>query len=190
MLYRAYFFVWLAALLCQELMLLISGYPPLEYALPLHLCSYSACIGIISLISKRVRRKPWVRRFLLMLGSAGAIAAMLFPALLPAKYPALSALTFYLMHLLLLLCPFVLARERAEAEAHTRLKAIALTVPLIAAAYLADVLFSANYLFLSLPPEQLSFLTAVPMPLRPVIVFCTFSLPLLMIPVPKRMRGG
>ncbi|MDD2649028.1 MAG: YwaF family protein [Eubacteriales bacterium] len=186
MLCRVYFFVWLSALAFQEWLLLTSGYSAVRYALPLHLCSYCACLGAACMLIPRLRGKLWARRFIAALGMPAALAAMLFPALLPTDFPLASAASFYAVHLLLFFCPLVLRRERAAAFARARLYSALYSLPLVIGAYAVNTIFSANYLFLSALPEQLEFLSFIPQPARPIVLFAVFSA-LCFMPLPKRI---
>ena len=71
--------------------------------LPLHLCSFVGIVTPFMLLSK----SPGLLEFTLYLGVPGALAALIFPAVLPSPWPILMQSAFFTLHALIVLSPFL-----------------------------------------------------------------------------------
>ena len=138
---------WLS-MLVQETVLLLSGLLTWQTGLPLHLCSLMGLISLPMLLSGN--RLLWHAS--LYLGLPGALAALLFPAILETDYPQLTVVSFHAMHVCLLLAPFLplsLGRMPSPRGAGS---AWGLLLLLGCVALTVNALLESNYLFLSWAP--------------------------------------
>lgn len=71
--------------------------------LPLHLCSFMGIMTPVMLFS----RSTGLLEFALYLGVPGAVAALVFPAVLPSPWPILMQGAFFSMHALIALAPLL-----------------------------------------------------------------------------------
>ncbi len=71
--------------------------------LPLHLCSFMGIVTPMMLLSK----SPGLLEFTLYLGAPGALAALIFPAVLPSPWPFIMQSAFFTLHALIVLAPFL-----------------------------------------------------------------------------------
>ena len=92
-----------AAMAVQEGVLLASGMLHWGTGLPLHLCSMMGLLSLPMLLSGR--RALW--HWSLYLGLPGAVAALLFPAVLPTPWPLVTELSFFVLHAGLTLAPLL-----------------------------------------------------------------------------------
>ena len=135
--YALYGALILLSMAGQLLCLSSSGLLSPQTALPLHLCSFSGVLALPALLGNG----RGAARFLNRLGRLGAALALLFPAPLQTRVPALSDGLFYLTHALLIFLP--LKKERGGA-----LGGALLALLLVSLACAADAALNANYLFL------------------------------------------
>lgn len=142
----------------QTLLLYLDGNLSVLTALPLHLCSFSGILCLPAMMGFE-----GACRFLRRLGVPGALAALLFPAMLASSRPVLSSMCFFLLHALLLFSPLAMPRAGAGGKG-----ALLLALALLALALAANLLFGANYLFLRAIPDgtPFSFLSVLPTPAR------------------------
>jgi hypothetical integral membrane protein (TIGR02206 family) len=71
--------------------------------LPLHLCSFMGILTPFMLLT----RSAGLLEFTLYLGVPGALAALIFPAVLPSPWPLIMEGAFFSMHALIALAPFL-----------------------------------------------------------------------------------
>ncbi len=71
--------------------------------LPLHLCSFMGIVTPFMLLSSSLG----LLEFTLFLGVPGALAALIFPAVLPSPWPLVMEIAFFSLHALLVLAPFL-----------------------------------------------------------------------------------
>lgn len=71
--------------------------------LPLHLCSFVGILTPFMLLT----RSAGLLEFTLFLGVPGALAALVFPAVLPSPWPVLMQGAFFSLHALIALAPFL-----------------------------------------------------------------------------------
>ncbi len=71
--------------------------------LPLHLCSFVGVLTPFMLLTRSVG----LLEFTLFLGVPGAIAAVIFPAVMPSPWPILMQGAFFSLHALIALAPFL-----------------------------------------------------------------------------------
>jgi hypothetical integral membrane protein (TIGR02206 family) len=71
--------------------------------LPLHLCSFMESLTPFMLLT----RSAGLLEFTLYLGVPGALAALIFPAVLPSPWPLIMEGAFFSMHALIALAPFL-----------------------------------------------------------------------------------
>lgn len=143
----------LAAMAGQLLCLNADGLVSVQTALPLHLCGFSgllclpAALGCAS-CARFIRRLGWI----------GALAALIFPAMLQTSHPVLTAVFFYLLHAFILFFPLAAPKTDGGKRGATLLAAL-----LLALACAANAIFGANYLFLRSIPDgtPFSFLSAL-----------------------------
>lgn len=135
------------AMLCQEIILLRCGKLTWKTGLPLHLCSMMGLAALPMLVTGN----ETLRNLSLYLGMPGALAALVFPAVLETPWPEITRLSFHIMHTGVLLCPVLplccgwRPRPRGALEAGVWLALAAAAVSVV-----NDALGS-NYLFLRLP---------------------------------------
>lgn len=137
-----------AAMLTQEAVLAFSGQLAWRNALPLHLCSMLGLLTLPMLLTRR--RGLW--HVSLYLGLPGALAALVFPAVLETPWPRLTETAFHLMHCGVFLAPFLplgLGMRPSPRGALTALAALALLAGIAAG---ANMLSGGNYLFLNGSP--------------------------------------
>ena len=72
-------------------------------ALPLHLCSFMGIVTPVMLLTKSLG----LLEFTLYLGVPGALAALIFPAVLPSPWPFVMKSAFFGLHALIVLAPFL-----------------------------------------------------------------------------------
>jgi hypothetical integral membrane protein (TIGR02206 family) len=71
--------------------------------LPLHLCSFMGVLTPFMLLT----RSTALLEFTLYLGVPGALAALIFPAVMPSPWPLIMEGAFFSMHALIVLAPFL-----------------------------------------------------------------------------------
>lgn len=136
-----------AAMAVQELILLAAGLLNWRTGLPLHLCSMAGLLTLPMLLSGR--RALW--HLSLYAGVPGALAALLFPAVLQTPWPHTTALAFHLMHCMVVLAPFLplaLGRTPSPWGAASAFVLLALAACLAGG---VNALTGGNYLFLHGP---------------------------------------
>lgn len=137
----------LAAMLCQEAVLWRCGLLSWRTGLPLHLCSMMGLLTLPMLLSGR----DSLRTLCFYLGMPGALAALVFPAVLVTPWPRLTQLSFFVMHAGVALAPLVpFMSGWRPAPRGAVLAGIFLTLMAAAAAWV-NGMTGGNYLFLSLP---------------------------------------
>lgn len=140
----------LCAMLVQETVLLAAGALDLRTGLPLHLCSAMGVCCLPMLLSRR----RWLWHAALYLGAPGALAALVFPAVLPTPWPCVTEGAFFLMHAALAAAPILPLGLGLRPEARGAWHAAGFLAGLAAAAAAVNEVTGANYLFLNgLPLE-------------------------------------
>lgn len=71
--------------------------------LPLHLCSFMGVLTPFMLLTRSIG----LLEFTLYLGVPGALAALIFPAVMPSPWPLMMEGAFFSMHALIVLAPFL-----------------------------------------------------------------------------------
>lgn len=92
-----------AAMAVQEGVLLATGLLTWQTGLPLHLCSMMGLLALPMLVS----RSRFLRYLSLYLGLPGAALALIFPAVLTTPWPAVTELSFFALHVGLVLAPLL-----------------------------------------------------------------------------------
>ncbi len=137
----------LVAMLCQEAVLWRCGLLSWRTGLPLHLCSMMGLLTLPMLLSGR----DSLRTLCFYLGMPGALAALVFPAVLVTPWPRLTQLSFFVMHAGVASAPLVpLLTGWRPAPRGALLAGTFLTLMAALAAWV-NGLTGGNYLFLSLP---------------------------------------
>lgn len=146
-------FAWLlglmiaAAMLTQEVILLLSGMLTWAAGLPLHLCSLMGVLTLPTLLS----RSRTLRSAALFVGVPGAALALIFPAVLQTPWPHLTAFAFHTLHAGLLCAPWlIIARGWQPVPADAWRAGLVLLIA-AAAAMAVNPLTGGNYLFLAYP---------------------------------------
>lgn len=137
----------LLAMLAQELMLLLSHQLSWRTGLPLHLCS---AMGVLMLPTLLTGNES-LRHAALYLGVPGALAALLFPAILSTPWPRGMALAFHALHASLAVAPWLPFGLGWRPKPIGAVQAGAVLGGLGCAAAVANRLTGGNYLFLSTP---------------------------------------
>jgi hypothetical integral membrane protein (TIGR02206 family) len=116
--------------------------------LPLHLCSFMGILTPFMLLT----RSAGLLEFTLYLGVPGALAALIFPAVLPSPWPLIMEGAFFSMHALIALAPFLRmangARPRQLALGRVFLWGNILLLLVIG----FNAIFKTNYFFLRNAP--------------------------------------
>jgi hypothetical integral membrane protein (TIGR02206 family) len=116
--------------------------------LPLHLCSFMGILTPFMLLT----RSAGLLEFTLYLGVPGALAALIFPAVLPSPWPLIMGGAFFSMHALIALAPFLRmangARPRQLALGRVFLWGNILLLLVIG----FNAIFKTNYFFLRNAP--------------------------------------
>ncbi len=137
----------LIAMLCQEAVLWRCGLLSWRTGLPLHLCSMMGLLTLPMLLSGR----DSLRNLCFYLGMPGALAALVYPAVLVTPWPRLTQLSFFVMHAGVASAPLVpLLAGWRPAPPGAVLAGVFLTLMAAVAAWV-NGLTGGNYLFLSLP---------------------------------------
>lgn len=98
--------VSVVVLLCmatQIFLLWKMGLAGVGTALPLHLCSFMGVLTPFMLLT----HSAGLLEFTLYLGVPGALAALIFPAVMPSPWPLIMEGAFFSMHALIALAPFL-----------------------------------------------------------------------------------
>lgn len=139
---------WLS-MLAQETVLLYSGLLTWQNALPLHLCSMLGLLSLPMLLSGS--RMLWHAS--LYLGIPGALLALIFPAVMQTKAPEVTTISFYLLHIFLLLAPILPFSLGWQPSPRGAASAWMLLMLLGCVALAVNGLLGSNYLFLHAPLE-------------------------------------
>lgn len=136
-----------AAMIAQEVLLLLSGQLSWRTGLPLHLCSLMGVLLLPMLLGSR----PLWWHVALFLGVPGGLMAILFPSILRTPWPQVMTLAFHTLHCAVVLAPLLpLGLGRLPAPSGAAQAAVFLA--LLALVDLAVNHFTGgNYLFLNLP---------------------------------------
>jgi hypothetical integral membrane protein (TIGR02206 family) len=116
--------------------------------LPLHLCSFMGVLTPFMLLL----RSAGLLEFTLYLGVPGALAALIFPAVMPSPWPLIMEGAFFSMHALIALAPFLRmangARPRPLALGRVFLWGNILLLMVMG----VNAIFKTNYFFLKNAP--------------------------------------
>ncbi len=93
----------LCAMGTQIFLLWKMGLAGVATVLPLHLCSFMGIVTPFMLLMKSTA----LLEFTLYLGVPGALAALIFPAVLPSPWPFVMNSAFFSLHALIVLAPFL-----------------------------------------------------------------------------------
>ncbi len=137
----------LAAMLCQEAVLWRCGLLSWRTGLPLHLCSMMGLLTLPMLLSGR----DSLRTLCFYLGMPGALAALVFPAVLVTPWPGLTRLSFFVMHAGVASAPLVPLLTGWRPSPRGAVLAGMFLMLMAALAVWVNGLTGGNYLFLSLP---------------------------------------
>lgn len=138
----------LLAMGTQIFLLWKMGLAGVATVLPLHLCSFMGIVTPFMLLSKSLG----LLEFTLYLGVPGALAALIFPAVLPSPWPLIMEGAFFTLHALIVLAPFLRmaggSRPRVGALGHVFLWGNMLLLFVM----LVNSLLQTNYFFLRAAP--------------------------------------
>ncbi len=138
--------VW-GAMAAQEVLLLRAGLLTWRTGLPLHLCSFMGLLTLPMLLTGR----PLLRNLSFYLGLPGAGLALLFPSIIRTPWPGLTALMFYLLHVLLVLAPFLPISQGWRPRPVGALAALGVLMLLGLCVMGVNQITGGNYLFLAGP---------------------------------------
>ena len=124
------------------------GLAGVSTVLPLHLCSFVGVLTPFMLLT----RSAGLLEFTLFLGVPGAVAALIFPAVMPSPWPILMQGAFFSLHAIIALAPFLRmangARPRPMALGRVFLWGNILLLLVTG----VNAIFQTNYFFLRIAP--------------------------------------
>ncbi len=125
----------------------LDGALSLQTALPLHLCGFSALVGMVLCLCYNKR----LFHFLLLLGMPGAGLALVFPAVAACSRPLLMKVAFVRLHALILAVGVFQLRQKRPLPSDAR-ETFLLGNGLMLLAACVNRLTGSNYLFLRAAP--------------------------------------
>ena len=135
------------AMLVQEGVLLLSGLLDWSNGLPLHLCSLLGVLTLPTLLGD----SRMLRSAALLLGSPGALLALVFPSILATPWPFATALAFHTLHAGLLCEPWLMISGGWQPVPADAARAGGFLLLAGLAAMIVNPVSGGNYLFLAYP---------------------------------------
>lgn len=131
----------------------------LDTMLPLHLCSVMSLVAAVALWTGN----PWLGTATWLLGSPGALQALLTPEVAPYGFPHYRVLQSWTQHTLLWLAGFWIVFADGIRPTFRRTVQVWLVLHALAAVvFVVNVAVVSNYLFLNRKPEFASVLDLLP----------------------------
>lgn len=131
----------------------------LDTMLPLHLCSVMSLVAAVALWTGH----PWLATATWLLGSPGALQALLTPEVAPYGFPHYRVLQSWTQHSLLWLAGFWLVFAEGIRPTFRRTVQVWLALHALAAGvFVVNLAVGSNYLFLNRKPEFASVLDLLP----------------------------
>ncbi len=116
--------------------------------LPLHLCSFTGLMTPFMLLTRSIG----LMEFTLYLGVPGALAALIFPAVMPSPWPLWMEGAFFSLHALIALAPFLRMADGARPRPMALGRVFLWGNMLLLAVACVNALYKTNYFFLRAAP--------------------------------------